>query len=234
MKEGVGILSDAHGNGLAFRKAVQLLTSRGATRFVFLGDALGYIASNSVLETIRDMRGSIICLLGNHEKAILSGNFGGHSEPVYQHEVISRMLSNRERREIAQWPIRHEECYPESSALFIHGTPDNPVEGYMYPDTEIREPMTHHDFVFMGNTHRPFIRREQGTTYVNVGSCGLPRDHGHYGSAGLFSPATKEVVVYRFDIREETRTAMSLAPETHRTVIKLSERTSGAMFGDLV
>jgi predicted phosphodiesterase len=234
VENGIGILSDAHGNGAAFEKAIQVLRDLGAARFVFLGDALGYIASTSVLDSIRELGEEIICLLGNHEQAILSGDLGGPSEAVYQHDAISDMLSNRDRGEISEWHISHVEEYFDTSALFVHGTEENPVRGYLYSDSYILAPDSPHDFVFMGNTHRPFIRRELGTTYVNVGSCGLPRDHGHYGSAGLFWPTHKRAVVYRFDIRQETHISLSLAPQPHATVLDLFARTTETMFGEVV
>lgn len=234
MEDVIGILSDAHGNGAAFQKAVRVLRDQGAERFVFLGDALGYIPSTSVLDSIRELGEEIICVLGNHEQAILSGDFGGPREEVYQHGAISEMLSNQDRAEISKWPISHDEIFGSLSALFVHGTQDDPVRGYLYPDSKIPPPTREHSYVFMGNTHRPFIRREPGTTYVNVGSCGLPRDHGRYGSAGVFWPNRKSVVVYRFDIHQETRRSLALAPRPHSTVLNLFTRSAETTFGEMI
>ncbi|MGH9275271.1 MAG: metallophosphoesterase family protein, partial [Acidimicrobiales bacterium] len=89
---------------------------------------------------------------------------------------------------------------------------------YIYPETEVAAlGPDEARFVFTGQTHRPFVRRSDPTTYVNVGSCGLPRDCGHLGAACVFDAVSGEVEILRFDIRAATRAALErcgpVAPE---------------------
>ena len=46
----IGILSDAHGNLRGFERGISLLREFGATQFIFLGDAVGYIPGSAVVK----------------------------------------------------------------------------------------------------------------------------------------------------------------------------------------
>ena len=65
------------------------------------------------------------------------------------------------------------------SLLFVHGTPFDPLNGYLYENSDFSMySALSFAFVFMGQTHRPYIKKINNTVFVNVGSCGLPRDIG--------------------------------------------------------
>ena len=118
--------------------------------------------------------------------------------------------------------------------MFCHGSPNDFTGGYLYEDSDLNEFSPEADFVFVGNTHRPFIRKHGNKTYVNVGSCGLPRDNGILGSAGIFDPITGNTKILRFDIEKETKLAISGVPYVHSDVIEVISRRSNSVFGDLV
>ena len=69
----IGILSDAHGNIAAFRSAIALMRQMRVRSFYFLGDAIGYIPFLNVLDDLLAMGNEVKCILGNHEKLLLSG-----------------------------------------------------------------------------------------------------------------------------------------------------------------
>jgi hypothetical protein len=52
----------------------------------------------------------------------------------------------------------------------------------------------------MGHSHYPFVRSANGITFINVGSCGLPRDDGRFGAFATYDPVTKVVKNHRFNI----------------------------------
>ena len=67
--------------------------------------------------------------------------------------------------------------------------------------------------MFMGNTHRPFIRKAGSSTYVNVGSIGLPRDDGRYASFCIFEPEQGTVEIHRFSIEYSNMELIKTFPE---------------------
>lgn len=208
----IGVLSDAHGNGLAFRHAIDLLRGRGARRFLFLGDAVGYLPDWSVVEALRAMVAAgddVLCLQGNHEAMLLSGATAEPPrEAVYQLAPLRQTAPAAATDVLAAWPASHREVLRDGTrVLFVHGSPADATYGYVYPDTDLAPFAPQADMVFMGHTHRPFIREHAGVRYINVGSCGLPRDDGRYGAAALLDPQGGGVEILRFDITAQTRSS---------------------------
>jgi len=230
----LGILSDAHGNRPAFDLAIDLLKDSGADRFVFLGDALGYLPTTDVIESIRSLEDKISCLRGNHEEDVLNNALDTSREPVYQHDVTRRLLTDTQTRFVRSWGTSWRLGCEAGSVLFVHGSPTDPLRGYVYPDTDLNTFGNSEQFVFMGHTHRPFVRKLQDTTFVNVGSCGLPRDHGTLGAAALFDEQTGAIRLIRFEIGNTTERALSKLSSVHPSVLSLFGRVSQSFEGELI
>jgi putative phosphoesterase len=230
----IGILSDAHGNGQAFNKAILLLEKLGAERFYFLGDALGYIPNTNILKLIRSLGSKIHCIMGNHEQLILNKIFDTDREPVYQHKNIYNKLSDYDIEMIKDWSISIRLIFEVGKILFIHGNPNDETYGYMYPDTDLSEFKVPEKFVFMGHTHRPFLKQYDDTIYVNVGSCGIPRDHGTIGSAALFDEQTGKIEIIRFDIENQLKKAIEEAGRIHKSLLQLSNRKIDNFIGKFI
>jgi putative phosphoesterase len=230
----IGILSDAHGNRPAFDLAIQILKKNGAEKIIFLGDAIGYIPTVSVLYSIIQLREQINCITGNHEAVLVSGKFNLQKEPIYQHIAIKKQITDELLSFIHIWPRHIELEHPAGSALFIHGSPNDYTNEYVYPDTDLEKFSVNQSFVFMGHTHRPFIKRIGATTYVNVGSCGLPRDHGAYGSAVLFDEKLGEIQLVRFDIRSSTHNWLQNFEYVHESIYNLLNRKNEKLEGIII
>jgi putative phosphoesterase len=230
----IGFISDAHGNGLAFEKAVALLRSEGADTIYFLGDAIGYVPSSAVLDSLACLGEQVRCVLGNHEAMLLKGPSDPARESVYQFEALRPSLTPQHLKMIASWPTFRCEAIEGLKVLLVHGSPEDPTYGYVYPDSDLATFAPDADWVFMGNTHHPFVRENEGTCYVNIGSCGMPRDDGRYGSVALFDAKARSVRILRFDITEECAHLLKEFPSIHPSVREVYDRRRPAVIGDIL
>jgi putative phosphoesterase len=230
----IGLVSDAHGNNIGFHRAIDLLFSQGAERIYFLGDAIGYLPSAVVLDSLSRMGDRVRCIRGNHEAMLLDGLNDPERDRIYQLEILRPKLTLSQIEMITSWPMLRYEVINDQKLLMVHGSPADPTHGYVYPDTDLTGFVTDADWVFMGNTHHPFIREQEGTVYVNIGSCGMPRDDGRYGSAGLFDSKTKRVKILRFDITKGLNEFLEKYPEIHPSVRKVFDRRHPNIIGDIL
>ena len=203
----IGLISDAHGNVEALRRGLDALADAGADTTYFLGDAIGYLPGDVVVSELRAR--DIPAIRGNHEEMLLRDEAPPSREPLYRLREIGQTMLDVNRTEIARWPASRTVEAPVGKLLLIHGSPSDPTFGYVYPDSDLSAfDIAPHVAVFMGNTHRPFVRRTATALFVNVGSCGLPRDTGDLGAACLFDATAGEAQIIRFNIEAETRKAL--------------------------
>jgi len=230
----IGVLSDAHGNIHAFRLAIDYLKNLGVRKFYFLGDAVGYIPGLAVVDELQTMGDSVKCILGNHEFMMLSGSTEPEDEAVYQHGIGRRLITQKQISFLNSWPTHRRESLNGNGVLFVHGSPLDFTNGYVYPDSDLSRFNVSERFAFMGHSHHPFIKCVNGTIFVNVGSCGLPRDDGRYGSFATFAPEQNIAELYRFDISQSVELlSNSRQSPPHPSVMELFKRTSCSLSGTL-
>lgn len=210
----IGLLSDAHGNLAALRQGFEILRDGGATAFFFLGDAVGYIPDGRTVGFLRENAIQSVC--GNHDRLVSATPVDAERERIYQHARTWATMSELDREHLLSWPDRRNLSFGAVTCLLVHGSPADPCNGYVYPDTDLGAfSDVAADFIFMGHTHRPFIREANGNVFVNVGSCGLPRGDDTRAAVCLFDPATRHVEIVRYAIGAACRHVLStfeLAP----------------------
>lgn len=212
------IVSDLHGNRQALEVALHDAQARGARRLVCLGDVVGYGArpADCLERVIGLTRGGQalvlggppletgLCLLGNHEHALLD----------------SAIDFNPRARAAIEWTRGEIHGHPRASELwnfvgglapsgedvaaeYAHGSPRDPLREYVLP-TDLHQPARmaawframRRPVCFVGHSHVPAVYyedrrffRPRGTegpyrlgasldlkVLVNVGSVGQPRD----------------------------------------------------------
>jgi len=213
------------------QKCIRHLRERGAKTLFFLGDAVGYLPMEAgVLAQFR--AADVICVKGNHD-AMLVGDLplDPGRDATYQLEAARTRLQADDLTEIRSWPERIVLRSPETRAsiLLAHGGPNDPLNEYIYPDSDLRGiEATGYRAVMIGQTHRPFVRSVGPTLLVNVGSCGLPRDIGNLAACALYDPTTNSAQILRvaFDAEELIAAAERVAPvaESVKTCLR---RTDG-------
>jgi putative phosphoesterase len=200
----IGLLSDVHGNIIGLKRCLDFFNGANVEKIFFLGDVIGYfpepVRAMEMLQSIQ-----AFCLLGNHDAMLIERMaLDEGKDSVYQIKKTKKKIPRQYLRQITTWlPFLQKEI-DGKRILFVHGNPWDPLNGYIYPDSDLQDfSKLPFDIVFMGHTHRPFIQQLSTVIVVNVGSCGLPRDRGNLASCAIYDTITGKCEVIRilFDTR---------------------------------
>lgn len=228
----IACISDIHGNLYALEKALKCIDTLDIDKTIFIGDAVGYIPGIQVLKRLKEL--GITCLRGNHENMLLNKTYTTAKDEVYLHQKTLEKLQSYNLEYIKSWPT---EYYKENIAFF-HASPNDHLNGYIYPDTDLSTLSSLPDdvrFCVTGHTHRPFIRTHNKTIFVNTGSIGLPRDDGRYGAFALIDTDADIAKIIRFDITTELKQSIAEFGPVHSSITDLIERrTKEKIIGDLL
>lgn len=167
-------------------------------RIFFLGDVVGYFPNPvPAIELLRSVEA--VCLLGNHDAMLTERlKLDKERDVVYLIEQSKRNIPRPYMEEMMSWLPYLQLHLDDKKILMVHGSPWNPLTDYIYPDADLRAfSRLPYDVVFMGHTHRPFIRKAGRVLVVNVGSCGLPRDQGNLASCAVYDTKTGECTIQR-------------------------------------
>lgn len=201
----IGIFSDVHGNLEALHSCLSFFASKGIKRIFFLGDAVGYLPFGAeVVKVLIDKK--IPALLGNHE-AMLLGQLpiDSKKDNIVKISTVRTKIDSEHIKQISSWKPFREIQFDGKKVLLVHGSPWDPLNGYIYSSTDLSNFMNlPYHAVFMGHTHQPFSRKIKTTLVVNVGSCGLPRDQGNLSSCAIFDTKKGRAEIFRFPFDAES------------------------------
>ncbi len=221
------IISDVHSNIEAFSVVLEDIRKRGITDIICLGDLIGYGPNpKECLDMAADFR---LCLLGNHEEAVLfeaqtQGFNPRASNAVRWTAKQFDMLSEDRTGNARRWDFMGNmpRVYSGNGIMLVHGSPSDPTREYVYT-TDVRNPnkmerifsQIEH-LCLVGHTHIPGIWLEDMTylspeeldfhfrigrqkTIINVGSVGQPRDNDNRACYALFDGNLIEWVKLEYD-----------------------------------
>jgi putative phosphoesterase len=229
----IGFVSDAHGNREGLLVCLRYLRSQSVDEIWFLGDAIGYMPNwAGVIDLLEEY--NVRCLLGNHDQMALEPLADTDKNDAYG--ITQRLIDENWEylSRFALWPKSVKMEAGQRKLQLVHGSPFQPLHGYIYPDTNLDAfQALEADAVFMGNTHRPFVSQVLGKCVANVGSCGLPRDIGNLASCAIYDEATHKCQVYRipFDAEKLIETYKN---KLHKSVVECLRRRSEHYVGILV
>lgn len=198
----IGILSDAHGNAVGLNLCFQFFIKQDVKKIFFLGDAVGYLPeANNVISLLDEMQAH--CLLGNHD-AMLVGHLelDTKKDQAYKIGEARRKIVKKNIEKISSRLPYFQTEIDGCRILLVHGSPWEPLIGCVYVDNNLHDfSCLPFEYVFLGHTHRPFIKKIGHITVINVGSCGLPRDQGNLASCVIFDTLRKSVNIFciKFD-----------------------------------
>jgi diadenosine tetraphosphatase ApaH/serine/threonine PP2A family protein phosphatase len=201
------ILSDIHGNLEALQAVLEDIANFSVEEMYCLGDVIGYGPNpRECLDLVMQCK---VTLLGNHDQ-------GAIFDPVGFNDIAERAIQWTRRQLDAPIPSRQASdrrweflgdlprSFKENGMIFVHGSPRNPVNEYIFPEDIYNQSKLGRIFslvekyCFQGHTHLPGIFIEQAPedyfqflspdeidytydldghkTLCNVGSVGQPRD----------------------------------------------------------
>jgi putative phosphoesterase len=216
------IISDIHGN----KEALDAVMAVSHDDAICLGDLVDYGPSpDKCIDVLVEKK--IPTIKGNHDNAVAFRMDCGCGY-AYKHlsqstrEYTWNVLNDAHLEFLRKLPmdIRREEN--GKKLYFTHGSPLSFYD-YIKPDTPeetIKELITgvSADFLFMGHSHLPFVRKVADVTLVNPGSVGQPRDGDTRASCAIFDTDTfqAEIIRVEYDMEvvfDKIRKNMSNAEE---------------------
>ncbi len=228
------VFSDVHGNLPALEAAWTYFQKFSPDRVLFLGDAVGYFPGEiEVLDRL--VSSGAQCLSGNHEAYLLGRKaVSPAKEFVYRLEPARDRLGETRLQTLASWPTEARWVEGNDSVWAIHGSPEDPTFGYVYPDTDWSSypKLETEKYLFCANTHRPFVKQRGREVWINVGSVGLPRDRGDFGAFALWDVGQLPKI-YRFKIPVES-TLDLYGDRIHESVVSCLARRPQSFFGEVL
>ncbi len=154
----IALLADIHGNREALSACLAHAKECGASRYVFLGDYVGYGADPgwAVDEIMAHVRGGAAAVMGNHDHAVISAS--EQMNPVAREAIewTRRQLNESQRAFLASLPLLLE----ENRRLFVHASAASPANWeYVLGVTEAARSLraTQCRQTFCGHVHLPAL-----------------------------------------------------------------------------
>ena len=197
----IAIISDVHGNLPALRAVMDAALKLGCTRFLSLGDVVGYYAQPGECIDLLRTHG-IPNIMGNHDYYLTSGVGCPRSQLVTRTIEFAQSMISEDQ---IAWLRKSIPLYREADTLYLHGGPDDPRDQYLYSVSSSTLP-TDIKVMFSGHTHvQKFARFSNGNIFCNPGSVGQPRDGDNRAAFAVVTD--KDIALQRvsYDIDETIR-----------------------------
>ncbi|MDD2857335.1 MAG: metallophosphoesterase family protein [Candidatus Nanopelagicales bacterium] len=207
----LGIVSDVHCQDEHLARTIQALIAEGVDEILCAGDAhYEYRLSNEVAELLQEH--DVRYIQGNHEWVLMGPHgAGARSAPHVRQANIEH---------IDQAPEQIRTTVNGKSLLMIHASPWAPKGHYLHAGDPLFERCDEldADYLIIGHTHVPMVKRFGRTLVINPGSLSFSREAGQYGmlSYAILDTTTDEVHMQHPPKDSPTQLAVdgSVAPAT--------------------
>jgi len=227
------IISDIHSNIEALSAVLRDIKNRGIRDVICLGDVIGYGPNpKECVDIVSKLR---LCLLGNHEEAVLhvvqaTGFNRKASSAVRWTAEQFDMLGQDKAANSERWNFLGNlpRDYRSNGVYLVHGSPCDPTREYIHV-SDVRNPnkmeriFSRVEHVcFVGHTHVPgawtqdlnyhppeelksVYHIDERKVIVNVGSVGQPRDFDNRACYVLFDGESVQWVRVSYDFEKTVR-----------------------------
>jgi predicted phosphodiesterase len=201
----LAILSDVHANLPALQAVLDHARSRGCTRYLSLGDVVGYGAQpGQCIELLQAL--GVTNILGNHDGYVV------RNEDCPRSRHVSRILAFQRsvlRPGHVDWLRRSSNLLRDGNRLFLHGGPEDPLDQYLYDVSRATLPEGVR-WLFAGHTHVQAHADFGDSCFCNPGSVGQPRDGDWRAGYATFDGDRLELHRVPYDV-EQAAAAMRAA-----------------------
>ncbi len=186
---------------------------------IFLGDAVDFGPNPSdCLKFLMDSsRGRFWGVRGDHDHAVAYGMSCRCSKGLRKLAVVTRewgegFIKSEEIGFLRRLPL--DNCFTLDGLTFhlAHGSYTDGIYKDVDYDAVEGEPEMktgfagiNRDYVLIGHSHRPFIKRLGGTTVLNPGSVGQPMDFNPRASYAVIDDGEAVIKRVRYDIERTVR-----------------------------
>jgi diadenosine tetraphosphatase ApaH/serine/threonine PP2A family protein phosphatase len=120
----IGLFSDIHANREALEASLEHARRAGISRFIFLGDYVGYGADPAfaVDAVMREVEAGAVALLGNHDAAISTGTGGMNHIAAEAIDWTRPRLDRTQSEFLTRLPLTFE----DGNRLFVHASANAP------------------------------------------------------------------------------------------------------------
>ena len=229
------IISDIHGNVLAFEAVLADLSGDSIDGMVCLGDAVqGGAQPAAVVARLRELAPTTV--IGNADAWLLTGIETGAEGPPSSYQLAVRewslaQLSEDDRRYIGGFQPTIEIDLPASKTLLCtHGSPRSFDDVILpeTPDAEVRAFLGQigNTIVCGGHTHLQQIRQLGQTFFFNPGSVSLPFRRDTLETAPVVNPWAEYAVLTVDDSGSEQLGTVVSWPLSDRCAHRFRDRRS--------
>ncbi|HMS17563.1 MAG TPA: metallophosphoesterase family protein [Planctomycetota bacterium] len=183
MQDRFAIISDIHSNLEALTEVLKEIDRRQHETIYCLGDVVGYGPDPEACSDLVRSRCERT-IRGNHDEALFSGAerfnpFARSAIRFTRERLKPGILRGRVATERWEWLRGLPMMFRRGQAIFVHGSPRDPVNEYVYQEDVYfnAEPKLQEIFsateqiVFCGHTHVPVYIRSDLKTIVPTGEC---------------------------------------------------------------
>lgn len=200
-------ISDIHANLEALLALESNIQSADMT--ICLGDIIGYNCHvNEVIELLRNI--NVSCIQGNHDRYLFEG-LEKQTKVIndsvrFGIENANKIITVENKLWLKNLPVSIGLNIDNLSILCCHGSPWNPINGYVYEDSTqfIQMEDFHYDFIALGHTHRQYVKYGKPIVF-NPGSVGQARDREGIVCAKVLDTESKvlEDISLNYDFQKE-------------------------------
>lgn len=218
----IALISDIHGNLLAFNEVLKDIKAKGISTIYCLGDLVDFAPwGNEVIEQIKHY--NIPCLLGNHDERI-AFDIPIHQLPHHDaYETENRTIAiNHSKQNIkpvnkeflTTLPYNITLTYKLGSTyrkvLLVHASLQS-NDQYVYESDDKQEIYTllenqGIDILVMGHTHQSYIQQQQSKLIINCGSVGRSKEQDRKATYAILtlreSNMEAEIVKIEYPIQQ--------------------------------
>lgn len=229
------ILSDIHGNSDALETIINH-TSHWDYLFV-LGDLVDYGPEpHKVIEIVKELKPDAI-VTGNHDFAVAFNTDCHCAQEIHDLSEYTRLnisyklLDKNYISWLSTLPKTLTKEIDNIKFYIVHGSPRNPLYGYMKPNLSddelflaltpslyaIKPKPVDSDIVIAGHTHIPMSKHITRVLIINPGSVGQPRDGDNRASYAIYDTNKKNLEIHRivYDIDNVVKKLISLELDKH-------------------